>query len=175
MKKTLTLIHLIIIIIFASCESDIEVNHEKEYLRHVGDIEHDSSTDNINFRICNGEDKIKQYFNLAEGPVYVGEKPSLSRAFKTNYKPVLGQKQNGLIRIRFIVNCKGQADRFRVLQADSNYNETEFDNKVVSQLMEITKGIEEWVILYNDDKQPVDYYNYLIFRITDGQITEILP
>jgi len=175
MKKTLTLINLIIIILFISCESTKEVNQEKEYLRWVGDIEHNSSTDNSNFRICNGEDKVKQYFNLGEGPVYVGEKPALLRAFKTKYKPVLNKNQNGLIRIRFVVNCEGQADRFRVLQADSNYNETEFDNKIVSQLMEITKGIKEWVILYTDDDKPVDYYNYLIFKIIDGHITEILP
>ena len=75
------------------------MNYKKEYLRHVGDIEQDALTDNVNFRICNGDDKIKQYFNLGDGPVYTGEKSTLLRPFKTKYKPVLDKSQNGLIRI----------------------------------------------------------------------------
>jgi len=150
MKKTLILILSILII---GCIIEKGSNNKAEYLRWVGDIEHDPSKDNRGFAICNGEDKVLQYFNLMDEPIY---------------------KQNGLIRIRFIVNCKGQAGRFRVLQSDLNFKETEFDKKVVSQLSEITEGIERWVILQRDS-QPVDYYYYLVFKIIDGRITEILP
>jgi len=176
-EKSMTkkIILIPIIIFFISCKSDKRTNNEKEYLRHVGDIKHDSLADNTNFKICNGDDYVFQYFNLGDGPVYAGEKPSLIKTFKTKYKPVLGGNQNGLIRIRFIVNCEGHAGRFRDLQSDSNFNETEFDDKIVSQLMEITEGIEAWKILYSDDNKPVDYYYYLIFKITNGQISEILP
>lgn len=159
---------------FFGCTSKKAV-HQLRYSRWVGDIALDASIDkNTSFEICNGEDNILQYFNLGEGPVYIEEKPKLINTFKTKYKPVSGKNQNGLIRIRFIVNCEGQAGRFRILQADTNFKETQFNRKIITQLTTITKEIENWVILY-EDQQAVDYYYYLIFRITDGQITEILP
>lgn len=173
MAKNVILV--LIICFFISCKSDKMANYQKEYLRHVGDIELDSLKDNNNFKTCNGDDKVFQYFNLGNGPVYVGEKSALLRTFQTKYKPVLNKNQNGLIRIRFIVNCEGQAGRFRVLQSDSNFNETKFDEKIVSQLTEITKGIKDWVILYNKNDNPIDYYFYLVFKIDDGKILEILP
>ena len=156
--------------------SDIEkeLYPEQKPYRWIGDIEHDATIDDPNFRVCNGDDKVFQYFNLGNGPVYVGEKPTLVNAFKTKFKALPGKDQNGLIRIRFIVNCKGQAGRFRVLQSDLDYNETEFDDRIISQLIKITKDIKDWVVLHRQD-EPVDYYHYLIFKIVDGQIIEILP
>jgi len=179
MKGILTLHYLSVFIIlsFVRCVEPHAVNkseREYVYLRWIGDIEHNAILDDPNFNICTGEDEVLQYFNVGEGPVYVGEKSSLLSTFKRTYSPVIGKDQNGLIRIRFIVNCHGQAGRFRVLQGDSNYKETEFDEEIVSQLTEITKGIEAWVVLQEND-QPVDYYYYLIFKLIDGRITEILP
>lgn len=169
MTKTFILTFLILLV---SC--DFDNNNKSEYLRWVGDIEYDTLKDSDEFIICNGEDKVLQYFNLGKGPVYKGEKPNILRTFKNNFKPVLNKNQNGLIRIRFIVNCKGHAGRFRVLQSDLNFNKIEFDEKIVSQLTEIIDGIEEWEILSRENK-PVDYYYYQIFKLIDGQITEILP
>lgn len=72
------------------------------------------------------------------------------------------------------MNCEGHSGRFRITQSDSDYKETKFDNTIVSQLLEITKAITAWEIIYNED-EPMDYYMYLIFKIKDGYITEILP
>jgi len=167
---------LLIVVSILGCKTEREINQNVEYLRWIGDIEHNNLIDNSDFGICNGENNVKQYFNVGEGPaVYVGEKPAVTKAFEAKYEPLLNKNQNGLIRIRFIVNCNGSAGRYRVLQADNDYNEIEFDDKIISQLLKITKGIDKWAILYDDEQNPIDYYNYLIFRITDGQITEILP
>ncbi len=156
------------------CAHQNTTSTEKKPLRWVGDIEHDATIDEEEFLVCNGDSKVLQYFNLGQGPVYAGEKPSLVKAFETKYVPIKSKDQNGLIRIRFIVNCEGKAGRFRVLQSDLDYQETKFDKRITAQLLQITKDIKEWVVLYKNDK-PIDYYYYLIFKIIDGQITEILP
>lgn len=150
------------------------MQNAKEYLRWVGDIEKDTLNDISNFKVCNGDEQILQYFNLGEGPVYNGEKSTILNTFKSNFKPLTDNDQNGFIRIRFVVNCEGKADRFRVLQSDYSYQEIEFDKKIVTQLTSIAKGIPNWQILYRDEV-PVDYYMYLIFKITNGEIIEILP
>lgn len=157
-----------------SCQTDKKVSDKQAYLRWVGDIEPNDKMDELDFTVCNGDDQILQYFNLGEGPVYSGEKSKILNAFKSNFKPVPNKKESGLIRIRFIVNCQGKAGRFRVLQSGYDYQEKEFDEETVSQLLNITKGIENWQILYRDGTS-VDYYMYLIFKMTDGQLTDILP
>ncbi|RXR30100.1 hypothetical protein EQG68_11760 [Flavobacterium piscinae] len=153
------------------CNRDI---HQPKYLRWVGDIEYNDKLDNSNFKICNGEENVLQYFSTAEGPVYFGEKSVLLEIFKTKYSPKYDSSQNGLIRIRFIVNCEGKADRFRMIQSNFDYEEFEFNTKITTQLLVITRSIEKWEVLYQDNV-PVDYYKYLIFKIKNGQIDQILP
>ncbi len=169
MKKTLTIISSLIFVL-ASCQT----KEKKEYLRWVGDIEQNNEIDNPNFKVCKGDEKILQYFNTGEGPKYFGEKSRILNTFNEKYKPVTDHTQNGYIRIRFVVNCEGNAGRFRVLQSDYEYNEIQFNKSIVDQLLKITKEIENWEILYINGI-PVDYYLYLIFKINDGQITEFLP
>ena len=169
---------LIVILIFASillsCQSEKKVSEKQDYLRWVGDIEQNDKIDQLDSKACHGDDEILQYFNLGEGPIYSGEKSTILNIFKSRYRPLADKEQNGLIRIRFFVNCKGKAGRFRVLQSDYNYQEIKFDNRIVTQLADITKSIENWKVLYRREV-PVDYYMYLIFKITNGQLTEILP
>lgn len=160
--------------IFSGCQSPKDAHEKQGYLRWVGDIIHNDEMDKWDFVVCNGDGKILQYFNLGKGPVYKGEKPEMENTFKSQYKPPFNNKESGLIRLRFIVNCEGKAGRFRILQANQNYEETEFDDRIVSQLENIAKKIEIWEVLYKDGL-PVDYYMYLIFRIDNGTITEILP
>ena len=173
MKKSYLAIILLFPILYC-CQTEKKVSEKQEYLRWVGDIEQNDQIDELDFKVCNGDDKILQYFNLGEGPVYSGEKSYILKTFQSNFKRIIDKKENGYIRIRFIVNCEGKAGRFRVLQSGYDYQEKEFNQEIVSQLLNITKGIENWEVFYRNEV-PVDYYMYLIFKIKDGQLTEILP
>jgi len=165
---------IIILFNFWNCNTDKKVNEKQEYLRWIGDIEQNDQIDEPEFKVCNGNEYVLQYFNLGEGPVYSGEKSKILNIFKSKYRPISDKTQNGLIRIRFIVNCDGKAGRFRILQSDYDYQKKEFNKEIGSQLLNITKGIEKWEV-FKRNEAPVDYYMYLIFKITDGQLTEILP
>ncbi|WP_236002807.1 hypothetical protein [Luteirhabdus pelagi] len=173
MKKPFFTI-LLLVSMLSGCQTDKKEDKNPKYLRWVGDIVQNEQTDASGFRICNGEENVLQYFNLGEGPVYHGEKKSIVRRFKSQFTPIPDDKEDGLIRIRFLVNCEGMAGRFRVLQSDYQYQEKEFDSEIVSQLLSTTTSIEQWEVLYRNNI-PVDYYMYLIFKISDGQLTEILP
>ena len=171
-KPLLLLIFLPLLLL--SCKTEKEADSEYEYLRWVGDIAHNQDSDEPDFKICNGDEQILQYFNLGEGPIFPEEKSALLEVFESKYTPVEAAGQDGLIRIRFVVNCEGKAGRFRILQADNDLNEIEFDKRITDQLLEIAKGVEIWKVMYRHEI-PVDYYFYLIFKIKDGRITEILP
>ncbi|MCP4441970.1 MAG: hypothetical protein GY810_23930 [Aureispira sp.] len=169
-----TLNILIFICLLSACKTEEKVIEKPKYLRWVGDIEQDLTKDAKQFELCNTEAEAFQYFNTHKGFRYKGEKKALVETFNKKYRPLNGKKQNGWIRIRFIVNCKGEAGRFRVIQSNENYEEFEFDKKVVEQLLKITKSLKGWETLEHKGTA-IDYYLYLIFKLEDGTIKEILP
>ena len=62
---------------------------------------------------------------------------------------------------------------------DENYQEKVFDQSITNQLLEITKNLKGWIPKNFTSKTnevfSYDYYQYLIFKMKDGQISEILP
>lgn len=163
----------LILTTFWSCQSQDSISMNKEYPRWIGDIKKNNS-DNPNFELCNGENNIMQYFNNLQGLEYYGGKTEILKEFNNNFVPSKKQNQNGIIRIRFIVNCKGEIGRFRIIEADVNYKEFKFDNEITNQLLKITKTLSGWIPKMYENKE-MDYYQYLIFKIENGKIKEILP
>lgn len=159
-------------IIIASCTTP-DFGRETAYLRWVGDIAFNKNTDRREFFVCD-EENIKQYHNFAMGFQYKGEKPALVKEILEQYKLPNSSNESGYLRIRFVVNCKGETDRFRTLAMDYSYQEMAFSSEVEGQLTNIVKKLEGWKIL-PDQVNPKDYYMYLIFKINNGQLVEILP
>lgn len=160
---------------FISCAQE-STSFKTEYPpRHIGDIEFDEKLDDPDFKLCN-EQKAYQYFNIGQGLLFKGEQIALEKEFLEKYNSDIAKKESGFLRIRFIVNCKGETGRFRILGADENYKENEFDKSITSQLLQITKELKNWQWLFDQEKQEGwDYYQYLIFKIENGQIVKILP
>ncbi|MBK9734238.1 MAG: hypothetical protein IPO92_04430 [Saprospiraceae bacterium] len=161
-----------IVLMTQSCQQQF-LHKDSKYLSMVGDIEYEATLDDINFTLCD-EKKTKQYHNLNEELQYDGEKYALVKIFTTQYKPTDEARDSGLVRIRFMVNCKGQTGRFRMISSGYDYKKKQFNKVITDQLMTISKSLAGWKIL-SDKSGAKDYYQYLIFKIKDGQIKEILP
>ncbi|MEM1325123.1 MAG: hypothetical protein AAGI23_04165 [Bacteroidota bacterium] len=169
-------LYLLLGISLATCtrpQQTIE-STENTYLRWVGDIEFDAAMDNPDFELCTDDSQIKQYFNDSQGLEYEGEKYTLERTIRDQYDTQKAKKESGWLRIRFVVNCKGKTDRFRVIGADENYEARDFHKSITDQLLNIAKSLDGWLPKTIDGQQ-IDYYQYLVFKIEDGQLTEILP
>ena len=147
--------------------------YKSEYPNYVGDIEFNPETDKQDFELC-FEKHIFQYFNTGEGLEYEGEKLALEKIFKQKYRSEKINTETGFIRINFVVNCQGETDRFRLISADENYNEKIFAKSITNQLLDITKSLNGWKVKKMKEKD-IDYYQYLIFKIENGQLKEILP
>ena len=169
MTKTLKFLLFIPLISFG--QEKIET--KSEYPNYVGDIEFKSETDNKDFELCNSK-HINQYFNFGDGLVYEGEKLAIEKEFAEKYKSEIIKNETGLIRINFVVNCKGKTDRFRLISMDEKYNEKVFATSITEQLMSITKNLTGWKGKKYKEKG-IDYFQYLIFKIENGQLKEILP
>ena len=159
------LISFLIILLFRNCHLEKKINN---YADHIGEIDFKKNIDDTNFILCDST-KVKQYYTGGYGFLYDGEKFELNKIFFEKYKNVNIKNQSGLIRIQFIVNCNGETDQFRLISIDENYKEKKFDKKITSQLLMITKELKGWI------PKNIDYYQYLIFKIENGKLIEILP
>jgi len=145
-----------------------------KYEGNVGETAFDPKVDDKDFTLCN-ENWTGQYFHFTSNSRYIDRKAFIDSVFFYEFRAnPSAEKENGLIRIRFIVNCKGETGRFRVLAIDPGYKEKTFHESIVSQLLRITKGLRTWQI-QKMNNAPADYYQYLIFKIVNGQLTEIMP
>jgi len=169
MHKIVTLIFLIPLILFCQEKNEIK----SIYPSRIGDIAFDKETDKGNFNVCT-EKQIIQYFNDSRGLEYEGEKLAIEKEFAEKYKSDKVENETGLIRIRFVVNCKGETDAFRLIAMDENYNQKVFLKSITDQLLNITKNLTGWKIKKHNEKEAY-YYQYLIFKIENGQLKEILP
>ncbi len=57
---------------------------------------------------------------------------------------------------------------------DFDYKSKKFDSKIKNQLLAIVKNLDGW-IPRKKNNQNLDYYQYLTFKIENGQIIKILP
>lgn len=166
-------LYFLILLLVVPTAASAQAAEPPGYMRWVGDIAFDPRTDDPNIALCWGDNWVLQYFNLSEGLRYNGEKPAIDAFFKANYQPV-ELNQSGYLRIRFVVNCQGQTNRFRLLEADEHYNARPFDPAISQQLLQLCKQLEGWEVIEQDGR-PIDYYQYLLFKIKQGQIERILP
>ncbi len=158
------------ILAMAQCRTQ---KSESEPRGSVGDIVFDPQTDDPNFSLCGSEEYLFQYFNSGKGIAIEGEKKGLEQQLFALFKNTKF-KNDGYVRIRFIVNCKGESGRFRVLTSDLQFNENKMPSTVTEPLLKACKEIKGWKpLIYNEKAR--DYYQYLTFVIVDGQLKEILP
>ncbi len=172
-RKATSMLLLAGLLVFSISCMRTSAQSDSKYLRMVGDSEFDPKQDDPAFKVCD-EANAKQYHNFEQGFQYKGEKYELKRFFNQRYSAKKMAGETGLIRIRFLVNCKGETGRFRLIGMDENYASKTFNAAITNQLLQLTKSLTGWKLMPNDDT-PEDYYQYLIFKIQDGQLIEMLP
>lgn len=136
--------------------------------QEVGDILYDPKLDNSNFCICNPADVFQ---SSAEDLV-------VTHRFKDGIRQKIQglkarNKFSGYITIRFLVNCRGEADRFRVLTVDesfcSSFCDPEFTNAILNLLKQLS-----WRPL-KFEGVGIDYYQILNFKVVDSCVVDIMP
>ncbi len=112
------------------------------------------------------------YFFYQRGRLF-----DIQQVVEREYKPLALPGQSGLIRFRFVVNCRGIAGRFEILEVDESYKKCSFDSRITNQLNAIcrTKLPTLEPGKPNGESEPVDTVCLLTFRLKDGLITEIFP
>ena len=127
----------------------------------------------IEFQVCNTYLDKRHLGYYYKGVSYEGGIYKIDKICSSKYKSPK-QKENGLVRIRFVVNCQGKTGRFEVLELDENYEEREFATDIPEQLLSICRDLDGWTPGYLNGEY-MDSYKFLTFKIKDSEIVEIFP
>jgi len=84
---------------------------------------------------------------------------------------------SGYIIVHFNVNCKGSLGNYGLIQMDERFNSYTFPKALVRHLFKKVGGLKDWPSttsaiewLYYED-----VHAFLMFKIKDGKVTEVLP
>jgi hypothetical protein len=130
---------------------------------------------NDSFQVCNTHLLKRHLGHLysVTGARFNGGLYSINKRLANFYKkPTL--LEEGLIRIRFVVNCEGETGNFEVLELDANYQKKKFKSNIPQQLLTFCRGLQGW-IPGKREEYVVDSYKFLTFKIKDSEIVEIFP
>lgn len=152
-----------------SCEKATPPQHLPSY--PIGHIPFSEKLDDPAFQLCNEASILE---TGGSSPSYKGGIKALNRYFSEPLDDLPLQKgENGFLTVRFLMNCKGQPGRFRLLAINERYKPKEFPNAISNLLLELVKKAPDWQVGVHQGSQ-YDSYHMLTFKIVDGQVVDII-
>lgn len=131
--------------------------------------------DNPKFTTCNHISKIYDYYNGSSDGIQIeGSKGRLKAILQEKLDTDKIKGISGYYTFRFVINCKGEAGRFITEECGLDYQSTQFSEQSRQHLLSILMDIDEWIPLEIKGEKK-DAYNYITFKIKDGEIIDLLP
>ena len=138
----------------------------------VGDIAFDARRDRRAFLLCDST-HIYQYYQVSSF-FPVGHQARRAY-FQQHYHPVASAPAaTGYVVIRFVLNCQGETDRFRVSTLGLDFKARPFPPTLVAQLLRLTRELRTWQPARRNGVA-VDTYLYLNFILQNGQLRNVSP
>lgn len=161
---------IVLLLTMPGCTNkQIKSTNKDKYSHYIGYL-NPKTTD---FKNCS-EDKIYGYFASASTytNIFNGNKSIFVRKIKDNYNST-GINDTGFLNFRFLINCYNQAGNFEINQLNSEYEACEINQEITKQLLPQIKSSNAWQT--PPTEEPIDFYMYLVFKLENGKIVEILP
>ena len=157
-------------LIFSCEEKKMESLNLPPYI--VGHIPYDEAKDNPHFKLCSNGYILE---NGGRRPAYKGGVKEMWTYFQPTFDQLPQKRgENGYLTVRFLANCKGEKDRFRVLAINSRYKAKAFSEDITALLLEVVKDAPGWQIAHHKGKN-YDGYNMVTFKLKDGQVVDLIP
>ena len=169
--KTFLLVLLFIIAPLSISFSVYQNPYNLEHKGHIGYLSNDNPDASSDFKRCSDKLPIGFYHSAAPD-IYYGGKPVFRKVIETNFSKGKFQ-DNGFLNFRFIIDCNGNIGDIETNELDNDFNYTEFTPGLVKELYQLSFRKENWRLL--NSEEPHDTYMYLIYKIENGEVAEIIP
>ena len=176
MKNKCPFLQLVLSLLILVCGTIVYAQNtipkEINSIDKVGAIIYDSALDNPNYYLCD-EKNIMEYYQV--NPKFKEGHNSVKHYFKEAIKNLkFSDKINGLLTLRFVINCSGEIGRVRSFAIDDNYQSIVLNKTKVAVISDHIKKMLNWTPGNYKGKE-YDAYKMISFKIVNGVITEIIP
>jgi len=144
---------------------------DRPHIGHIGYLDPSYPDASENFKRCNDKLPIG-FFHSSAPAIYKGGKPAFSNYILSNFSKNT-YNDNGFLNLRFLINCKGKIGDIEINELNTDYEISSLNSELVNELSKLTFRKENWNSIETLDKR--DTYMYIIYKIENGEITEILP
>lgn len=156
---------------FGSILPNYQNTFNRKHEGHIGFLNPKNPDISEGFKRCS--DKLPAGFYHSSAPyIFKGGKPSFRKYVQTNFSKN-SFTDNGYLNFRFLINCNGEIGDVETNQLNTNLELTELDADLVDELSKLTLREDNWNSL--ETREVRDLYMYIIYKIENGQIVEILP
>ena len=162
MKHITFIIFPLVFVILSSCNNPTT----EKYLADIGDTTFNASIDKSSFKFCDSSNVLhKRAYVKYKGGIRNFENDLISLyQIKPEYI-----KFSGYFIVRFAVNCKNEAGRFRWEIVNPDFEKTTCPKGLENEIITTLKRLDKWNHPVYRGKN-YDGYTYLIIKIEKGEI-----
>ena len=84
------------------------------------------------------------------------------------------ENNTGILHITFWVNCKGETGNYSMESFNFDYQYCVLNDKIKQRILELVQSLKIWKPIA-EDQLIQNFHQYYIFKIKNGEITDILP
>jgi len=144
---------------------------DRAHKGHIGYLAPENPDVSDNFERCS--DKLPVGFYHSTAPyIYKGGKPAFRKYIQNNFS---GKEYNddGYLNFRFLIDCNGEIGDYEINPLNTELEIAPLNKNLVNELSKLTLRKENWNSLKT--KEIRDLYMYIIYKIENGEVVEILP
>jgi hypothetical protein len=129
------------------------------------------NSSNDKFKLCSNEKHPYYYPTLNyEGGFY-----EIKKHYYDKYKNIQSDKNTGIIRIQFQVNCRGETGNYKIASYSLDYKLETINKQINDQLLLLTKDLKDWIPAVDDKGESIDSHKFFAFKVINGKLVDILP
>lgn len=92
-----------------------------------------------------------------------------------NYDPSISKHNSFIVRIQFMINCKGEIGNYKVRSYDYNYQPIQISKEITTHFLKLIDEYNLWNTPLNRYNEEVNIFKFYAFKVHNGIIIEILP
>lgn len=144
--------------------------NEEKYPQHIGYLDSSNPDMSSKFRRCNPDLLPAGFYSSAFTYAFESNPSKFKEAVIPKFNSQSNYNHSGFLGIRFIIDCNGNIGDYEINALDVNYERTTFEKEMIHTLLQLCLAKEHW-----KGRNTIDTYMYLILKIENGQILEIIP
>ena len=148
--------------------------NEEKYPQHIGYINPEKALLTEDFEICDAN--LLGAYSSSQPKIYKGGKYAFKKYIQNNYTND-GYTDSGFLIFRFHINCNGETGNVEINELNQDMQPTDLNDAMVEQLLKLTVKKENWQVGYvsDEDGNAYNHYMYILYKIENGELLEILP